>query len=51
MQRPVGNQSVTMSSCLTEDEVIYMKEMAAKRFDMITRALREMPRTMLLTLR
>jgi hypothetical protein len=50
-QRPVGCQNASLSNILTEEELNYMKQMAAERFDMIMTALRSMPRSMLLTIR
>lgn len=51
-QRPVGGASVLLvTDALSRQELDYMREMAAQRFDTIMVALRSMPRPLLLTIR
>ncbi|KAK2723534.1 hypothetical protein QYM36_002017 [Artemia franciscana] len=54
LQRPLPSSIGVVSSLhdvLSSTETIYMEEMAKQRFDQITKALKTMPRTMLLVLR
>ncbi|MGH0120746.1 UNVERIFIED_CONTAM: hypothetical protein FKN15_029882, partial [Acipenser sinensis] len=51
MQRPIHLHKTSLSNILSQEETVYMQEMAAKHFESIMEVLKAMPRPMLLVFR
>jgi aarF domain-containing kinase len=51
LQKPLDINKFSFSTKYTEEEVLWMKKVASKRFDVIMKVLREMPRNLLFIVR